>query len=313
MIRYRSMASTVLLALGALSLVACGLPGSYEGPPPAPGTPDGAVAAVAKGMAEGDPRVVWDALPLSYRTHLEDVVHTFGDSVDPTLWNPAFDLVGRVGRLMHDKKDLFVTHPKLLAEPGSEKILAQWDGIGALLETVAESEFGDAFGLRTLDVRRFLGETGVPVAAYVTGIFQAQGPDAEMPDWSQVKAETLSEMGDTARVRIEGLEQGTLELDFVRVEGRWLPRKMVEQWPEAMARIRERLEMLRMSYDSASGAEARLLLSGLEGVVDRLETAETHDEIEEAFGRLMPLLFDLAPSAPSAPSAPALAPDTRAS
>ena len=48
-------------------------------------TPDGAILAVADGLANNDAGVLWDALPVAYQEGVNDLVHDYANAMDPKV------------------------------------------------------------------------------------------------------------------------------------------------------------------------------------------------------------------------------------
>ena len=50
-----------------------------------PSTPDGTVRAVAEGLADRHPEVIWQALPPTYQKDITELTHAFAERMDPTV------------------------------------------------------------------------------------------------------------------------------------------------------------------------------------------------------------------------------------
>ena len=74
-----------------------------------PTTPDGTVRAVAAGLADRHPEILWQALPPTYQKDISELTHAFAERMDPAVWDAVFALGSRTVGLLRDKKDLILS------------------------------------------------------------------------------------------------------------------------------------------------------------------------------------------------------------
>ncbi|NIM01652.1 MAG: hypothetical protein GTN89_12655, partial [Acidobacteria bacterium] len=216
------------LCLGLLVLGAFFTGCSKSKPAPVADTADGAVRLVTEGLADGRPQVVWHALPASYQDDITELVHGFAGTMDAELWNRTFEVVEKATRVLDEKRDFILDHPMLAAQMDDRKEAEEaWNAVVDILEIVVQSDLADLDRMKKLDVERFLTKTGGDLFDGFEAL-AALSPTGSMPglDLAEAEATLLSSEGDRARVRVEIPGQPTEEMDFSRVEGKWIPAEM---------------------------------------------------------------------------------------
>jgi hypothetical protein len=89
-----------------------------------------------------------------------------------------------------------------------------------------------------------------------------------------VEIELLESTADVATVRITSTEHGMSEqVAMTRVEGRWVPTAMAQQWSMVMSRARAAIERLPAMSDASTKARAKAELGRLEDQLDAIESA----------------------------------------
>ena len=202
--------------------------------------------------------MAWDALPASYQDDVTGIVHAYAANVDRELWNQGFALARRVSMMLRNKKDIILAMPKFQAAEGfdAERVSREWDFVMAPILTIADSELANVDSLQELDVRRFLGTTGVEFMQDIIRISAFAADDAEnkLAALGQTQATLVSRDGDNAVVQIAVPGQSPRSKPFVRVEGKWIPKDIADEWADEMddARAAHRANVAR----EGPGAEA---------------------------------------------------------
>ena len=234
-------------------------------------TADKAVQAVVDGLNANHPEAVWDFLPESYEGDLNDVVHLFAERMDAELWNKSILVVRKLAGVLKTKKEF---------------LAADMTPVANLVETLLAGELADLDQLKKFDGRLFLSGTGARLIAQLRELL----PNINrMLDFKKVTL--LKSKGDAATVELKTDEE-TTEREFVRVEGKWIPKDTADAWIEQIGEAKARLSIL--SPDNLAEIKPRImtLLAAVDGVVDRLAAAGNQDEfragLEEADVQLGP-------------------------
>jgi hypothetical protein len=259
-----------------------------------PDTPDGMVLAVANALADGNPRGVWDAMPASYQTDLNDLVHQASGMTDPVAWDKGFAIASRLTGVLRDKKEFVFGNPMVAMNPKVGEIEPAWDGIVSLLTTVTESDLAQLDNLKTLDVGDFLGTTGVRFIADIESLAKLAPSNISMGnDLEALRSMTATVLNTTdgvaeLEVKIPAVTNFTEK--FVQVEGRWVPQEIATDWEKQMKIARGDIEKATKAKQQTS-MQAMAMMGMVEGVLATFENANSQVEFDQAlqgaFGMFM--------------------------
>lgn len=268
-----------------LPILALGCNQQARGPVTIPDTPDGTVQAVVDGMADQDPRVLWAALPPSYQRDVTSLIHQFATSVDGEVYDQSFQLVQKVTKILKDKKSFILNHPMASGMAGKADLSSNWNSIVGIFETIANSEFSSVSALQTFDMEKCLAGTGTEMFEHFMEISKASDEDffglLEKAHVELIKSEARS-----ATVKVTAPGKPAEEFDLTKVEGRWLPTDLVEEWADGIAEARDGLTEMAENK-GAMTMQAKMALGMVSAVVDQLDKADSQEEFNKILGGLM--------------------------
>lgn len=253
-----------------------------------PRSADEAVRAVLSGIRDNNPRAVWEFLPAGYQHDVNDLVHEFADRMDPALWDGLFTSLKKLVHLLKTQKRFLLDNPKLNAAESInvDDLRANWNGLVGLLETLADSEASDLERLKRLDVGDALDNTGGRLMDQLAALSRLQPENPFQRDVIQRLAEVqvtlASSDGETARVRLSAPNSGEppQEFDFVKIEGKWIPRTLAEQWTSNMDQAKARLAQLTPEAMARLKHQMLPMLKAVNTTVDALQAATTQAEFD---------------------------------
>jgi len=254
-------------------------------------TADEAVTRVTRGLADGHPEVAWRALPTSYQKDITELVHDAAAGVDPELWNRSFSVLQKLSTLLSDKRDLFLEHP-MFAQGMADKddVEEGWEAAAEAFEIVVKSDLADLEQVKNLDIGEFLADTGADLMEQMAEA-SALAPDdpwnKQMKTLRATKASVLSSTDDTATVRIKRPGQPPSEDEYVRVEGKWIPKIMADSWSETIAGVKQQLAEVSGQENPEDKQKALMMLSMVEGVLDSMLAADSPEQFNAAVGAAM--------------------------
>ncbi len=115
---------------------------------------------------------------------------------------------------------------------------------------------------------------------------------------SRTEVKLISSSGDRARLRLTATDEEPSEVEFVRVEGKWIPQSMANGWVEAMGDTLARLSVLSPETFAEQKPQYLALLSAVDDVLDKLSAAKTRDEfaatIKQSAETLLPMIMAMA-------------------
>jgi len=276
----------VLMCLGVLTIItACG--GSATAG--IPSTPDGTVKYVSEQLADGHPEVLWDALPASYREDITGLTHDFASKMDAQVWDKSFSVLGKFVGLLRDKKDLFF-QTSLMASAGDKKdeIEENWDTAVSVLDKLTQSDLSSLEKLQALDWKAFLSTTGGDLMRLAEQASAETGEDTYKTEFlakiQGLKVEVKESSGDHATLVMTAPDEDPEDLEMVRVDGRWIPAELAEDWKEDVADARKKLAELTPEAMAQQKMQYMMFLGMAEGMIDQLATAQTAEELEKMLG-----------------------------
>jgi hypothetical protein len=270
--------------------------------------PDAQIRAMMGRLQSGDFGALWDSLPPSYQADINEVVQTFGQNMDTEIWNAGKRVVGKAVSVLRDKKELILGYPALeQLTAGQPAVDANWDAVVGLLDAIFQSDLTDLNQLKTFDGAAFMEGAGKAIGERLVALAEAFQEDidpASLPvpvefpglevvprmDFANAKITTVRVDGDTAVLRIEQADGEVEEQQAVRVEGKWLPKDMVDDWDEG---IQQAKEYLTTTMPQQLKEAKPMLLSPLspvkivEGVLDQLLAAKDQQEFNEVIDGIM--------------------------
>lgn len=294
---------TLPLLVGALTFTACGeksetTEGSAaaDGGVTIPEAPDEAVQLVADELSKGNGAVLWRAMPASYQSDVNSIAQLAGAKIDAEIYDKVFAFVSRAIGVL-DKQKEFVFGTSLAGGQSDEESVAQlraaWPGIKQIVETLTSSSIATAAGLQSFEGRAFFKETVSDLLTQLDSLAQLQpeGEQSLFADLSDVEVTYVdgSEGEAVLAVAVPGEEAETES--FVRVEERWVPRDMAEQWTDQIAEARRQLESIDPEQIAKQKPQILNVFAMFDGVLAQIEAAETQEQFDQALqGAMMPLM-----------------------
>ena len=276
--------------------------------PIAESSPDAEIRLLLGRLQTGDLRALWDSLPDSYQADVNEVVQTFGQTMDTEIWNSGRRVLGKLVKVLQGKKELILGYPALQElEMDMAVVDKNWDIVVGLLDAIFQSDLTDLEKLKAFDGTAFMDGSGQVIIDQIMVLAKAMEADVDaerlalpmefpgleasaLMDFANVQVSTISRDGDTAVVRFTKPDGETEDEEAVRIEGKWLPKGMVDQWAEGVESSKQFLTMVMPEQLK----EARpMLLSPLspvrivEGVLDQLLAAEDQAAFNEVIDGIM--------------------------
>ena len=261
-----------------------------------PDSPDGTVTFVAQEIANRHPEVLWQALPPSYQTDITELTHGYAARMDPTVWNTTFGSQPQNRRSSARQED---DHPRQRPPRVRRRETSTDRGrLGPhggsprrfLLQRCVQARDPEDHQLGKLPADHRTGPDEPAAEAS-----KASGDDSFDRDFTQklkkTKIEVVSRDGDQATVRASAPDEEPEDLQFTRVEGRWIPSDMAAEWDQNIADAKQRLATLSDEEIQQKSMQAMMAIGMVDGMLDELESVETSEQLEQAIqGFLGPFL-----------------------
>jgi hypothetical protein len=255
--------------------------------PAIPATPDGTIMAVAQSLADNHPEIFWEALPESYRADINGLTTSFAAKMDPELYDRSMALTLKFIDVIQSKQGIILAS-KTVQNTGADvaAIEARMTPTLAVVRTFFGSDISTLAGLAAIDWQAYLAGTGAQLMAQADAIPAVEGKDPFVL-FDSLKVEVLEQTGDTARLRVTATGEDPEEVTLTRVENRWVPSEMAEQWQAKVAEAHARLDELTPEKVQELKGQAMFGLAMAEGFVTQLSTIETSEEFDATVGPML--------------------------
>lgn len=250
-----------------------------------PDSPDGTVKAIAEGLVQNQPQVLWQAMPASYQEELTALTREFAGKMDASVYDKVFDVLQKTVELAKSKKE-FILASSIMEKAEAERadIEQGYDGVVGLLEIILNSEISSIDSLSTIDYESFLSGTGTRIMEQAAAISKMSDDDPFATEFkdklSGATYEVVSTEGDSAVVRATAPDGESELLDLVRVEGRWVLKEMADDWDETIGGAREHLANMSEEEIAQSRVQIMMGVAMVESFVDQLATTTTQEEFD---------------------------------
>ncbi len=250
-----------------------------------PDTPDGTVRAVAEGLADSHPEVVWYALPASYQKDVVDLVQLAADTIDPEVYAKGFAVANKTVGVLRAKRDLILdTVEANMPQANRAAIEDNWDHVLDLLEIVLTSDIASVDGLRGIDPEKYLATTGRKVmlkAAEIKPPAEGDEPPKDLASALRgLEVEVVSSEGDSATLRMTAPGEEPETVVLTRVEGRWVPADMAAEWDEKVAKAKAEMGQSSDEEKAQMKMQAMMMFGMVEAMVDQVAAAETQEDLQ---------------------------------
>ncbi len=252
-----------------------------------PDTPDGTVLAVAKAIKNGHPEILWTALPESYRADIMEITRGFAEKMDPAVYDRGFALLMRAVEVLDDRKEI-ILGSETFASTGAdaEEIRAALASTQAVTAILKASEIATVAGLSTVDWEQFLATTGAQLIETASAIDAGEG-DNPFDELESLTVETIDVTDDRATLRISSADHEPEDVELVRVEGRWVPAEMADEWPQFMEDARQGLAEMTPENMAAQKTQIMMVFGMVDGLIEQIASLQTPEEFDAAIGPML--------------------------
>lgn len=278
--------SSKLMCLAVVvTVLACGVPSNAG----VPSTPDGTVMYVSQQLGNGHPEILWEALPAGYQNDVSSLTHDFATKMDAEVWNRSFAVMAKAVNLLKDKKELFFqTRFFDMAGDKKDKIAENWDTGTTFLDTVLKSDVSKLERLQTIDWEQFLSTTGAQLMQVMKSASAATEEDSYKNEFlaklQGLKVEVKNSGADMATVVLTAPDEEPEEIVLTRIEGRWVPKDLSEDWKKKMTEARAKVDALTPETMAQQKMQFMMFLGMAEGMIDQLAQAQSPEQLEQMLG-----------------------------
>jgi len=279
------MKKALLLAM----LMGLLLGGCAKDTPKTPKTPSAAIQTITQGLNEGKPAVVWEAMPTSYQTDVTGLAHEFAANMDAEIYDKDFGILGKVTNVLKTKRDFFLNSALTKNAPiDNEKLTTNWNALVDLFTAITGSELNKLENLKTIDIGKFLQEDGTKIFSKLRTVASMLPQEGNPMDiFAGMEVEPVQSEGDSATVKISVPGEEPQEIEMMKVEGKWIPKDMAEDWSNMITAGKASLEDMTQNALAENKPKVVAMMAGVEAAIDQLAQSKTQQEFDMVIGGLM--------------------------
>jgi hypothetical protein len=205
--------------------------------------------------------------------------------MDASVYDKVFAVLQKTVELTKNKKEYILASSVMeMTETRRADIEEGYDEVVELLETILNSEISSIDSLSTIDYESFLSGTGARIMDQAAAISKVSDEDPFATEFKEkvngATYELVSSEGDSAVVRATAADGDTELLDLVRIEGRWVPKEMADDWTETIGGAREKLANMTEEEIAQSRVQIMMGVAMIESFVDQLAGTTTQEEFD---------------------------------
>ena len=268
----------VLILVGTFVLSACGKKADTK-PEEIPKAPDAAVQTIISEFAQGNTGIAWKALPESYQTDVNELMHLAGSRMDSEVYDEWFVLIARLGEVI-DQQKTFIAGSSFLENRSTFE--TSLPSIVALIQLIAASEIASVEGLLNFDGQSFFDTTVPRCVEYMKAMGPLSGDGAKLADYVATTVSVVESAGRQVTLSITIPGQVAHEMSFTKIEKRWIPAKIAANWSKNIAELRASFEASTKAEKEAQNAHLMGAMIMFEGILTKVASAETQEQFDQS-------------------------------
>jgi len=214
-------------------------------------------------------------------------VQSFASGMDPTMWQQIHGVVSKVHTVLSTKEEFIANLPVVQSMKASVSFQAAVPRVAELLKTITASTQLDA--LKSFDGQLFFTGPASSLLSQAEAISKLMPEGVFVTSLKGVTIEPVSTEGDTAVLKITSPspngEPDVQEVEFVRVDGHWVPAEMANDWDANMAMTREQIKAMPEMLQQ-SGQQVAMFSGMITASLDPLAAAEDQEQFNMAVEQL---------------------------
>jgi hypothetical protein len=252
-----------------------------------PDSPEGTVLAVAEALQNNHAEILWTALPESYRRDITEITKTFAEKMDPAVYDRAFATVMRAVDVLDDRKDIILASETFKSTgANADEIRQGLSNTQVFTDTLKGSEIATLAGLGSVDWEQFLATTVNTMITNAAAI-KAEGGENIFNELASLKVETVDLADDRATLRISSDNQEPEDVEMAKVEGRWVPAEMADEWAQGIEDARQGLAEMTPEKMAAQKTQIMMFFGMADALIDQIASLQTPEEFDAAIGPML--------------------------
>ncbi len=256
--------------------------------PTIPDSPDGAVFAFAESVQSNHVEHIWKLLlPEGHKNDITEITKAFAEKMDPAVYDRAFAIVMRAIEVLDDRKEIILASETFKSSgANADDIRMGLSNSLVFTEILKASEVATVAGLGSVDWEQFLATTGNEFIKQAAAI---ESPDGDNPlnSLDSLKVETINVSEDRAMLRISSDDHEPEDVEMAKVEGRWIPAELADDWTRSIEETRQNLAEITPETMAAQKTQIMMFFGMADGLIEQIASLQTSEEFDAAIGPLL--------------------------
>jgi hypothetical protein len=219
--------------------------------------------------------------------------------MDKDLWNKGFVIFSKITDVAKDKKDFIMGNEMVkqqIKAQDKQNMVKGWDGAVVALKFLATCELSKLENLTDFDGAKFLDSMMAGVAKIdkkdldmIKELTMAYAGDDKAKDskLSDIKVEEVKADAKSATLKITAPGEKPEEINFVLLEGRWVPAELTTEWAKMIEEAKGGIAQLSGDEMTKNKPQILAMMAAVESGVDQLLNAKTQKEFDQIIMSLM--------------------------
>ncbi len=224
-------------------------------------------------LVKGHIVAIFDSLPPSYRSDVNEIVKLGGQKIDPATWQTLVGTLQQLGDVIVTRQRWFLSSPRIENLPPDQfdRIADQVLTFAGMLRDGLSPDAMQLEKLQSMDFGQWLAERDQAIAPHLAQWFN-RNPDS-------IREITVdSEKNGIATVSIvQGVESS--KVAFTMVEGYWVPKTLADRWTETVDSYKKQIAE---TADGSMLATIGLMLQPIAAEMGQLAAATDASRFHEA-------------------------------
>jgi hypothetical protein len=289
-------------------------------------TAEGTAKFFINSIVNKKPGVAWDLLPSKYQEDIGKLKVAFTDNMDKVVYDKAFVIIGQITAILENKKELILAHPQM-QNPNIPKddLNDNWNNILSVFKIISESDLSSIDKMKNANVKDFANKTIGDLLGLADKLTElVPGKKGKLGFVEELKAMTIKVKGSTqdstgvmavgsnptadsagllavgsnlsensAELIVMGSDSKENALPMVKIDGKWLPKEMTENWDKDIQSGIKKLEEIKSN--PMASMQAIVVMGIVEGILTKFNSIETAEELDNlikgAMGQLAPMMM----------------------
>jgi hypothetical protein len=248
-----------------------------------PEAPDQVVNEAVKAVKEGNLIAVYAMLPDSYQKDVQDLYGKIAAKIDAEMYGKLWTLIDKGFAAIKKNKDK-------VGEGAPMPIDQILTPVEEFLALAKEMKLSDAEAMKALNVAAFLADNGKKLSDFgwkTAEAIQKEKVAETKKMLDGIKAVAKETKENEATVTITMMDQPQ-DVVFVKVEGKWIPKDLADQWPKMKEEANKKLDAGLAEFEK-NKEEMKKMLAGFEEALTKFDASGKLEDLGPVMGAMQGL------------------------